>query len=92
MQQLQVLREWLREAKRNRDEILEDLKRILKVRPKEGLKAEVLTEFHFQNFMFCQKQGFNAEKASSFLSLMRQLHTDTAWNPALDAFATGSCA
>lgn len=69
MQQLQ--------AKRSRDEILEDLKRIMKLRSKDGFKAEVLAEFHFQNFMFCQKQGFSHEKASAFLSLMRQLHSDT---------------
>eukprot|EP00435_Cladocopium_sp_Y103_P063942 s855_g25.t1 len=69
MQQLQ--------AKRSRDEILEELKRIMQLRSKDGFRAEVLAEFHFQNFMFCQKQGFSPEKASAFLSLMRQLHSDT---------------
>ena len=39
------------EAKRSRDEILEDLKRIMKLKSKDGFKAEVLAEFHFQNFM-----------------------------------------
>jgi len=65
------------QTKRSRDEILDDLKRIMKLKPKDGFKSEVLAEFHFQNFMFCQKQGFSSEKASAFLSLMRQLHTST---------------
>eukprot|EP00933_Yihiella_yeosuensis_P021281 TRINITY_DN16873_c0_g1_i4.p1 TRINITY_DN16873_c0_g1~~TRINITY_DN16873_c0_g1_i4.p1 ORF type:complete len:325 (-),score=82.86 TRINITY_DN16873_c0_g1_i4:376-1350(-) len=41
----------------------------------DGLKSEVLGEFHFHNFMFCQKRRFSPEKASAFLSIMRVLHS-----------------
>ncbi|CAJ1342909.1 unnamed protein product [Effrenium voratum] len=60
----------------SREEILKSLKSRMRL-PKEGFKAEVLAEFHFQNFMFCQRQGFGPEKASTLLSLLRVLHSKT---------------
>lgn len=46
-------------------------------RPKTQTRAaaEVLSEFHYQNLVFCQKHKFCAEKASTFLSIMKALHS-----------------
>lgn len=65
------------QANTSREEILTSLQKIMKLKVKDGFKGEVLAEFHFQNFMFCQRQGFGPEKASALLSLMRVLHSQT---------------
>lgn len=39
-----------------------------------SFQQEVLAEFHYQNFLFCQRNSFGPEKASTFLSLMCALH------------------
>lgn len=40
-----------------------------------GFHAEILCEYHYHNFAFCQQSRFVAEKASTFLSIMKVLHT-----------------
>lgn len=64
------------QASSSREEIVADLAKLMKLSDKDGLKSEVLAEFHFHNFLFCQKNKFDAEKASAFLSIMRVLHTE----------------
>lgn len=41
----------------------------------DGFRADILMEFHYNNFVFTQHQRFCVEKASTFLSLMNVLHT-----------------
>jgi len=65
------------QACRSREEILQSLKTLMKLKEKDGFRAEVLAEYHFQNFMFCQRQSFGPEKASALLSMMRVLHAQT---------------
>lgn len=41
----------------------------------DGFRADILMEFHYNNFVFTRGQRFCVEKASTFLSLMNILHT-----------------
>ncbi|CAE7226967.1 Ccdc189 [Symbiodinium natans] len=68
----------------SRDEIVECLYTLMKLKAKDGFRAEVLAEYHFQNFMFCQKQGYGPEKASALLSMMRILHAQTVIDKTAD--------
>lgn len=43
----------------------------------EGFRTEILKDFHFHNYAFCQSKGFTAEKTSTFLSIMKVLQEDT---------------
>merc|ERR1719160_1268266 len=40
-----------------------------------GYQSEVLVEYHYHNFAFCQEARLCPEKASTFLSIMKMLHT-----------------
>eukprot|EP00746_Dinoflagellata_sp_MGD_P128310 gnl/MRDRNA2_/MRDRNA2_62699_c0_seq1.p1 gnl/MRDRNA2_/MRDRNA2_62699_c0~~gnl/MRDRNA2_/MRDRNA2_62699_c0_seq1.p1 ORF type:complete len:256 (-),score=57.92 gnl/MRDRNA2_/MRDRNA2_62699_c0_seq1:49-816(-) len=70
-----------------------DIKHILhscmNVDQSEGYRTEILKEFHFHNYSFCKTQRFNAEKTSTYLSIMkvmfeevclRRLTMDEAFN------------
>mmetsp|Transcript_5618 Transcript_5618/g.10033 ORF Transcript_5618/g.10033 Transcript_5618/m.10033 type:complete len:315 (+) Transcript_5618:56-1000(+) len=59
----------------SREEAVSKLIKLMHLSAQDGLRSEVLAEFHFHNFMFCQKSDFCPEKASAFLSMMRVLHT-----------------
>merc|ERR1712118_372856 len=39
----------------------------------EGYRTEILKEFHFHNYSFCNTQGYAPEKTSTFLSIMKVL-------------------
>lgn len=41
----------------------------------DGFQSEILAEFHYHNFAFCQRNGFSAEKTSTLLSLFKQVHS-----------------
>jgi len=60
---------------RSRQEIIEILMKCMGLSLTDGFQAEVLAEFHYHNFGFCQKHGLVCEQTSAFLSIMHQLHT-----------------
>lgn len=41
----------------------------------DGFQALILAEFHYHNFAFCQRSCFNAEKASTTISIFKAVHT-----------------
>lgn len=41
----------------------------------EGFQAQILAEFHYHNFAFCRQHGFCNEKMSTFLSIMKRVHS-----------------
>jgi len=59
---------------RTREDAKSLLMRCMRISNEDGFQSEILAEFHFHNFGFCQKQCFSDEQASTFLSIMRQLH------------------
>lgn len=63
------------QASTSREEVVAKLAKLMRLSKEDGLKAEVLADFHFHNFMFCQRRGFCSEKASALLSIMRALHS-----------------
>lgn len=63
------------QASTSREEVVAKLEKLMRLSKEDGLKAEVLADFHFHNFEFCQRSGFGSEKASTLLSLMRVLHS-----------------
>lgn len=71
-----VPREEMAELRRtkSRDDIKALLMRCMRISNEDGFQSEILAEFHFHNFGFCQKQCFSDEQASAFLSIMRLLH------------------
>lgn len=64
------------QASTSREEVVAKLAKLMRLSKEDGLKAEVLADFHFHNFMFCQRSGFCSEKASALLSIMRALHSN----------------
>lgn len=63
------------QATQCKDRINEALMRCMGLSLDHGFRAEILAEFHYHNFAFCQSSGFCSEKASTFLSLMKCVHT-----------------
>merc|ERR1719335_500437 len=59
---------------RTREDVKALLMRCMRISNEDGFQSEILAEFHFHNFGFCQKQCFSDEQASAFLSIMRLLH------------------
>jgi hypothetical protein len=51
------------------------LSRCLGFADDNGFQALILAEFHYHNFAFCQRSGFNAEKASTLISIFKVVHT-----------------
>jgi len=51
------------------------LSRCLGLEGDENFQALILAEFHYHNFAFCQRSGFNAEKASTTISIFKAVHT-----------------
>jgi len=62
------------QASESREEAISELMGCMGLSLHDGFQAEVLAEFHYHNFLFTQSQGFNAEQASTFLSVMKHLH------------------
>eukprot|EP00927_Polykrikos_kofoidii_P062883 TRINITY_DN57684_c0_g1_i1.p1 TRINITY_DN57684_c0_g1~~TRINITY_DN57684_c0_g1_i1.p1 ORF type:complete len:324 (-),score=55.30 TRINITY_DN57684_c0_g1_i1:120-1091(-) len=64
------------QAMTSRDEIVTALTKHMRIRTNNGgFQSEILVEFHYHNFLFCQRSRFSPEQASTFLSVMRVLHT-----------------
>lgn len=63
------------QAAQSKDRINEILMRCMGLSLDDGFRAEILAEFHYHNLLFCQSSGFCCEKASTFLSLMKAVHT-----------------
>ncbi|CAE8604419.1 unnamed protein product, partial [Polarella glacialis] len=61
----------------SKEDVVAMLKKCMRLSSKDGMRDEVLSEYHFHNFMFCQKNLFCPEKASALLSIMRMLHSQT---------------
>lgn len=59
---------------KSRDEVKALLMSCMRISNEDGFQSEILAEFHFHNFGFCQKQCFSDEQASTLLSVMRLLH------------------
>jgi len=55
------------------------LSKCMKVDSEEGVAAEILLEFHLQNYLFCRNHPtlHSQEKTSTFLSLMRVVYEDS---------------
>jgi len=62
-------------ASSSREQAVEILMRCMRLSLKDGFQSEILAEFHYHNFMFCQRNRFRAETASTFLSIMQVLHS-----------------
>jgi len=62
------------QATKSRDRAVSILMRCMELTLDHGFQDEILTEFHYQNFVFCQRSNFSAEKASTFLSIMKRVH------------------
>lgn len=71
-----VPREEMAEMRRckTREEVKALLMKCMRISNEDGFQSEILGEFHFHNFGFCQKQCFSDEQASTLLSIMRLLH------------------
>merc|ERR1719335_302324 len=71
-----VPREEMAEMRRckTREDVKALLMKCMRISNEDGFQSEILAEFHFHNFGFCQKQCFSDEQASAFLSIMRLLH------------------
>lgn len=61
------------QAMTSREEVLARLTQSL-VEGGTSFQDEVMAEFHYKNFLFCQRHSFSAEKTSTLLSLMRTVH------------------
>lgn len=61
----------------SREEVVAILMQYLGLSPDHGFQTEVLAEFHYHVFMFGQRLKFSAEKVSTLVSVMRQLHTSS---------------
>jgi len=75
------------QAARTREQAVAVLMRCFGLSLEHGFNAEVLAEFHYHNFVFCQQQKFCVEKASTFLSLMKVVHTRAILEERLDVQA-----
>lgn len=62
----------------SKDKMRKILSKCMKVDAEEGVAAEILLEFHLQNYLFCRSHPtlHNQEKTSTFLSLMRIIYED----------------
>lgn len=59
----------------SREQIKDLLMKCMHLSLADGYESEILAEFHYHNFAFCQRMRFTAEKASTFLSIMKMVHT-----------------
>lgn len=62
------------QASTSRSEALAILLPCLRLRLEDGFQSEIVAEFHYHNFMFCQKNSFCTEKASTMISILHALH------------------
>jgi hypothetical protein len=51
------------------------LSRCLGLSSDTSFQSGILKEFHFHNFAYCQRSGFNAEKTSTLISIFKKVHT-----------------
>jgi len=58
-----------------REAAMDILSRCLGFAENKGFQAMILAEFHYNNFAFCQRSGFSAEKASTLISIFKAVHT-----------------
>mmetsp|Transcript_34658 Transcript_34658/g.91450 ORF Transcript_34658/g.91450 Transcript_34658/m.91450 type:complete len:356 (+) Transcript_34658:85-1152(+) len=65
------------QASTSREQAVDILMRCMRVSLDAGFQSEILAEFHYHNFMFCQRNRLRAETASTFLSIMQVLHSNT---------------
>merc|ERR1719171_449147 len=61
---------------KSRDDVKALLMRCMRISKEDGFQSEILAEFHFHNFAFCQKRKCSSEQTSTFLSIMRYLHKE----------------
>lgn len=78
--------ERLQEAS-SRAEVDAILARCMGLSPAQGFQADILADFHYNNFAFCQRSGFGVEKMSTFLSIMKDVHTKAVVEERLPATA-----
>jgi hypothetical protein len=62
-------------AATSREEQATILRQCMGIASKDTFQLEVLAEFDYHNFVFCQRRDFGPEKMSTFLSIMRAVHT-----------------
>lgn len=62
------------QAVTSREQAVAILMQSFGISPNDGFQSEVLAEFHYASYMYCQKHRYSAEKASTFLSIMKRLH------------------
>jgi hypothetical protein len=67
--------EKLQSSAASREEVVAALVKCMGLQMVGGYQSEVLVEYHYHNFAFCQQARLCAEKASTFLSIMKMLHT-----------------
>eukprot|EP00928_Gymnodinium_smaydae_P079951 TRINITY_DN63778_c0_g1_i1.p1 TRINITY_DN63778_c0_g1~~TRINITY_DN63778_c0_g1_i1.p1 ORF type:complete len:355 (+),score=83.64 TRINITY_DN63778_c0_g1_i1:93-1067(+) len=58
-----------------REEAVATLVRCMGLKGSGGFQEEILVEYHYHNYAFCQQSGLGPAKASTFLSIMKALHT-----------------
>lgn len=63
------------QAVQTKDAAVDCLMKCMGLRMDSGFEAEVLAEFHYNNFVFCQRSRYRTETASTLLSIMHVLHS-----------------
>lgn len=54
-------------------EVKQILKNIFHFNYGDKRKFKIILDFHFYNYAFCKERGFNAEKTSTFMSLVNEI-------------------
>mmetsp|Transcript_58093 Transcript_58093/g.101691 ORF Transcript_58093/g.101691 Transcript_58093/m.101691 type:complete len:344 (+) Transcript_58093:49-1080(+) len=63
------------QAAKTYDAAVAVLSKCLRLSPVQGFQSDILVEFHYHNFAFCQRSGFCAEKTSTLISIFKVVHT-----------------